>query len=1056
VKRARTYARLLSLLAVALAVSSGGTAAAASQASDVTIEMVDTAFEPDELDVAAGDEVTFRFVNTGEVAHDAFIGDENAQREHEAEMRDAGAGAHGAHSAGHEGITVEPGETGTLTYRFDDAGPILLACHQPGHYAAGMVATIAVTGAAPADEGGTTTWGFLVVAGALLLTAFGAWFFFGPRKSHLAELDGGVQRVDIVVQGAYAPNIIRARQGVPLQITFDRREGGECTSQVVFPDLRKAFDLPAFAKTTVTLNPDRAGEFAFACGMNMVHGTLIVEPNEDGAITPAASPDVEVVADAPADAPDGSDHGDLQDTEAAGRRAEVRDLAWRVAVSAVLTLPVLVATMAMEFADATWVPGLLMEPWFQLVLTAPVMLVAGWPVHRTGWTALRHRSAEMNALITLGTSAAFLYSLFVTLAPSLLPGELRHVYFEAVGVIITLILLGRLLEARAKAGTGEAIRALIGLQPRTARVVRDGAEVEIAISEVAVGDVVVVRPGEKVPVDGEVVDGRSALDESMVTGESIPVTKEPGDLVIGATINQTGAFRMRATNVGSRTVLAQIIRLVKEAQASKAPIQRLADKVSSYFVPVVILIAIWSFVLWYLVGPPPQVTFALVSAVAVLIIACPCALGLATPLSIMVGTGRGAAHGVLIRDAEALETAHKLSTMILDKTGTITKGEPALTDIVPSAPFTEDGLLRSVAAVERSSEHPLGEAIVRGARERGIDLVDVAGFESITGKGVRAEVDGRTVLVGNEKLLTEAGVDASGLLTAAERLAEDGKTPVLAAIDGAPAGVIAVADTTKDGSAEAIATLRGMGIETIMMTGDNRRTAAAIAKRVGIERVLCEVLPEDKAYEVRRVRSEGKLVGMVGDGINDAPALAVADVGIAIGTGTDVAIEASDVTLISGDLRGVVTAIRMSRATMRNIRQNLFLAFVYNTLGIPLAAGVLYPVFGIRLSPMIAAAAMALSSLSVVTNANRLRRFTPGELTPARGPVEPDVEVGKPRETAIDPVCGMTVETLDGITRTHDGERYFFCGEGCAKAFEGDPGKYLHGDVPAGHHGGHH
>jgi uncharacterized cupredoxin-like copper-binding protein len=486
--------RLIALVALAFVATSGGLAAAAPQASDdVTIEMVDTAFEPDTFEFKAGDEVTFRFMNNGRVAHDAFIGDEQAQRYHEADMREADAGAHGAHGGEDEGITVDPGDSAKLTYRFEEPGTILLGCHQPGHYAAGMVASISVAAGA-ASTGGGGAVAFLVVGAALLLTAFGAWFFFGPKKSHLAEMDGGVQRVDIVVQGAYAPNIIRARQGVPLQITFDRREGGECTSQVVFSDFRKSFDLPAFAKTTVTLNPEQTGEFGFACGMNMVHGTLIVEPDGDGTSVAATEPAVDVEP-APAPPEPEADHDALEDSEAAGRRAEVRDLIRRVVVSAILTLPVLVATMAMEFFEVTWVPEILMEPSLQLVLIAPVMLVAGWPVHRTGWTALRHRSAEMNALITLGTSAAFAYSLVVTLAPSVLPGELRHVYYEAVGVIMTLILLGRLLEARAKAGTGEAIRALIGLQPRTARVVRGSDEIEIPITDVAVGDVVVVRPG---------------------------------------------------------------------------------------------------------------------------------------------------------------------------------------------------------------------------------------------------------------------------------------------------------------------------------------------------------------------------------------------------------------------------------------------------------------------------------------------------------------------------------------------------------------------------------
>ena len=891
----------------------------------------------------------------------------------------------------------------------------------------------------------------IVIAGGVLLTAFGLWFFFGPRRSELAALEDGKQTVDIVVQGAYSPNIIRARQGVPLQITFDRREGGECTSKVVFSDFRRSFDLPAFKKTTVMLKPEAAGDFGFACGMNMVHGRLIVESNGDAPSAPVVTEEPETSQAAEPGEPDA---GELEDSEAAGRRAEVRDLAWRVGMGAVLTLPVLVAVMAHEFLDAHWVPAWLLNPWTQLAFVAPVMVVAGWPIHRTGWTALRNRSAEMNALITLGTSAAFIYSLVVTAAPAVLPEGVRVVYYEAVGVIITLILLGRLLEARAKAGTGEAIRALIGLQPRTARVVRDGSEIEIAISEVRVGDVVTVRPGEKIPVDGEIVEGRSNIDESMVTGESIPVSKDVGDSVIGATLNQTGAFRFRATKVGRDTVLAQIIRLVREAQASKAPIQRLADRVSSYFVPTVVLIATWTFVVWHVIGPAPELTLALVSAVAVLIIACPCALGLATPLSIMVGTGKGATYGVLIRSAEALESAHKLRTIILDKTGTITKGEPALTDVVAQGGLADDELLRYVASVERSSEHPLGEAIVRGANERGLEVVDPQDFDSVTGKGVRGVVDGKIVLVGNVRLLEDAGIDASSLEADASRLAEDGKTPMLAAVDGQAAGVVGVADTTKDGSAEAVATFRRMGLEVVMMTGDNRRTAAAIARNVGIERVLAEVLPDDKASEVRRVQGEGKLVAMVGDGINDAPALAQADVGIAIGTGTDVAIEASDITLISGDLRGVCTATSLSKATMRNIRQNLFLAFVYNTLGIPIAAGVLYPFFGIRLSPMIAAAAMALSSLSVVTNANRLRGFTPGAVGETGvAKVEPKVEVAQPQQTAIDPVCGMTVDPATAIKRAHDGRTYYFCSEGCANAFESDP--HAH-EAPAGHTGTHH
>ncbi|MFQ5831009.1 MAG: copper-translocating P-type ATPase, partial [Candidatus Methylomirabilia bacterium] len=561
--------------------------------------------------------------------------------------------------------------------------------------------------------------------------------------------------------------------------------------------------------------------------------------------------------------------------------------------------------------------------------------------------------------------------------PGVVPEALRNVYYEAVGVILTLILLGRLLEAIAKGGTSEAIRKLIGLQARTARVVRNGREEDIPIEQVQAADVVLVRPGEKVPVDGEIIDGRSTLDESMVTGESLPVTKGPGDTVIGATINQTGAFRFKATKVGTDTMLSQIIRLVEQAQGSKAPIQRLADLISGRFVPAVMFTAIGTFILWFDFGPQPALGFALVNAVAVLIIACPCALGLATPLSIMVSTGKGAEHGILIRSAEALETAHKLQTLVLDKTGTITRGQPSLTDVVPVDSVAQADLLRLVASAERSSEHPLGQAVIRGARDQGLELAEPSEFRSVTGKGIQAAVDGHQVLVGNRRLLEEADIETSALEREAVRLAAEGKTPMLAAVDGQPAGVVAVADTVKEDSLAAAATLRRLGLEVVMITGDNPRTAEAIARQVGIERVLAEVLPQDKAREVKRLQGENKLVGMVGDGINDAPALAQADVGLAIGTGTDVAIEAADVTLISGELRGVVTAVTLSRATMRNIRQNLVGAFAYNALGIPIAAGALYPAFGLLLSPMIAAGAMALSSLSVVANSNRLRRFRP-------------------------------------------------------------------------------
>jgi Cu+-exporting ATPase len=615
-------------------------------------------------------------------------------------------------------------------------------------------------------------------------------------------------------------------------------------------------------------------------------------------------------------------------------------------------------------------------------------------------------------------------------------------------------MLGRLLEAIAKGGTGEAIRKLIGLQAKAARVVRNGQEVDIPIEQVQVGDIVVVRPGEKVPVDGEIIEGHSTLDQSLVTGESLPVTKGEGDTIIGATINQTGAFRFKATKVGKDTMLSQIIQLVEQAQGSKAPIQRLADLIASRFVPIVIFIAIGTFVVWFNFGPTPAFTFALINSVAVLIIACPCALGLATPLSVMVGTGKGAQNGILIRSAESLEMAHKLQALILDKTGTITKGQPSLTDVIPIDNVTEDELLRLVASAECSSEHPLGQAIIQGASDRGLELAESSEFQSITGKGIRVSIDGHQILVGNRHLLDDAGIETVNLEKQAERLAADGKTPMMVAVDNRPAGVIAVADTIKEDSVAAVATLRRLGIEVVMMTGDNRRTAEAIARQVGIERVLAEVLPQDKALEVSRLQGENKLVGMVGDGINDAPALAQADVGIAIGTGTDVAIEASDVTLISGELAGVVTAITLSRSTMRNIRQNLVFAFFYNIVGIPIAAGVLYPAFGILLSPMIAAAAMALSSLSVVTNANRLRSYKPMALATTRvvpSMITPQVDMGELKiqkegivTTVKDPVCGMDIDPNNAVAKEeYQNKTYYFCSVACHDKFKAEPQKYI-------------
>jgi len=823
------------------------------------------------------------------------------------------------------------------------------------------------------------------------------WFFFGPRRARSAQLDGGVQRVVVTVKGGYRPDVITARQGVPLEIVFDRQESGDCTSRVVFPDLAASAALPAFGRTTVRLGPARTGSFGFACGMNMIHGTLVVEPPGVPAATGHEPP-----ARQAGTAPEAGDGGlgpasgtAAADAEAAERRAEITDLTRRAAVGAVLTLPVLFAVMASEVFEAGWVPGVLLNHWVQLALITPVMLYTGWPVHRTGWLTLSHRSADMNSLITLGTVAAYGYSVVVTVVPGLLPATAREVYFETTGVILTLILLGRLIETRAKAGTGQAIRELLGLRARTARVVRGGAETEVPVEDVVVGDEVVIRPGEKVPVDAVVLSGSSAVDESMVTGEPMPAVKRAGDTVVGAAINGTGSLRVRADKVGADTMLAQIITMVQQAQASKAPIQRLADAVSGFFVPAVIAAAIATFAVWFTAGPAPALTLALVSAIAVLIIACPCALGLATPLSIMVGTGKGARAGILIRSAEALETACKLDTIVLDKTGTITAGKPALTDVHATGNIAEDDLLVLVAAAEADSEHPLAAAIAAGARARGLAAAAATAFDSVTGKGVQAIVNGHEVLVGNAALLAGAGIATAALDPIAAELSAEAKTPVLAAVDGTPAGVLAIADLVKDDSAAAITALHRLGAEVVMLTGDNATTAAAIARRGGVRRVVAEVLPEHKAGEIQRLQAEGRTVGMVGDGINDAPALAAADVGLAIGTGTDVAIEAADITLISGSLAGVATAIALSKATMRNIRQNLFFALAYNGIGIPVAAGVLYPFFGIRLSPIIAAAAMSLSSLSVVGNANRLRRYRPAPLPEAHVPsIEPDVWAG--------------------------------------------------------------
>lgn len=613
------------------------------------------------------------------------------------------------------------------------------------------------------------------------------------------------------------------------------------------------------------------------------------------------------------------------------------------------------------------------------LLTLPVMFWSGSDFFTGAWAAFKHRSANMNTLITLGTGAAWLYSTFAILFPSVFPEGTSEPFYDVVSVVIALVVLGQALELRAKGQSSSAIKKLLGLQAKTARVIRDGKEMDLPVEEVLVGDVIQVRPGEKVPVDGVIVEGSSAVDESMLTGESLPASKKMGDEVIGATINKTGAFKFRTTKVGKDTALAQIVKMVQDAQNSKAPIARLADTISAYFVPIVMILAVWTFVIWFVIGPQPQLVYALVTSVTVLIIACPCALGLATPMSLMVGIGKGAEHGILIRSGEALQTARAIQIVVLDKTGTITKGKPELTDVViaDQATVKIDDLLKLASSVEKVSEHPLAQAIVEGAQARKLELVEVKDFEAIPGYGVSAKVENKQILIGNLKLMTRENIALGSLEEKSKTLADDGKTPMFIALDGKAAGIIAVADTVKEDSAEAIKALQGLGIEVVMITGDNRRTAEAIARKVGVSRVLAEVLPEDKAKNILELQAEGKKVAMVGDGINDAPALAQADVGLAIGTGTDVAIEASDITLIKGSLKGVVTAIEVSRATMNNIYQNLAGAFFYNILGLPIAMGLLFPFFGVLLSPMIAGAAMAFSSVTVVGNANRLRGFKP-------------------------------------------------------------------------------
>jgi P-type Cu+ transporter len=724
------------------------------------------------------------------------------------------------------------------------------------------------------------------------------------------------------------------------------------------------------------------------------------------------------------------------DRERAARAAEDRRLRRKVLVGAVLSVPVLLGSMHEVFP---WAPQWLRSHWVLFAFTTPVQFWVGWQFHAAFVRELRYLSASMNTLVSIGTNAAYFFSVAVTVWPDVFLATGAMPYYEASALLMTFLVLGRWLEARARGGTSEAIRRLIALRPKTARIVRDGTEQDIAIADVGAGDVLRVRPGERIAVDGEVIEGASAVDESMLTGESLPVEKGPGAPVVGGSMNRTGTFTFRATRVGADTVLAQIIRLVEEAQGSKAPIQRLADRVAAVFVPVVLVIAAVTFGVWWAWGPTPAFFYALTNAVAVLVIACPCAMGLATPTAIMVGTGKGAELGVLIRSAEALELLHKVQTVVFDKTGTLTIGRPVVTDVEPVAGAAADELLAVAAAAEQGSEHPLGEAIVAEAKARGLALPPVSEFRAVPGQGVDALAPDGRILLGNRRLMDERGIDVSALEPRARGLAQDGKSSVYVAFGGEALGLVAVADVLKPEAPAAVAALRALGVEVVMLTGDARVTGEAIARQAGIDRVLAEVLPDQKAAEIKGLQAAGRRVAMVGDGINDAPALAQADVGLAMGSGTDVAIEAADVTLMRGDLHGVVTAVALSHRTIRVIKENLGWAFGYNLTLIPVAAGVLYPAWDILLSPILAGAAMALSSVSVVANSLRLKRFTPAGAAARSG-----AEGQGATTMAKDPVCAMEVDPKKAAAQSsYQGQMYYFCAVGCKAKFDKDPQKYL-------------
>lgn len=902
----------------------------------------------------------------------------------------------------------------------------------------------------------------IVIVVTLLLTAAICWYAFAPRPVARAVEDHGEQVVHIAVKGGYAPAQVQVEAGRPIRLEFDRQESGECSSHVVFGDLGLDMTLPAFETTTVRLPALAAGDYPFACGMNMLHGSL--EVRGEGAAAPVTgTPGAE------------EDMRAWQERQDAERVHEARELTRRLIVGLVCTVPLLIVAMGPMIGPVgQWwhehLPAWTMSPWLQCILALPVMCYCGWPVHRTGWLAIWHRAPEMNSLVTLGTMAAFGYSLVVTIRPDLLPSGSREPYYEAVGTIITLMILGQLLETKARAGTGSAIRALIGLRPDTAHVVRQGKVRDIPTGQVAVDDVLEVRPGERIPVDGVVCEGSTNVDESMVTGEAMPVRKTVGDQLTGATVNGTGSIRMRATRVGSATVLARIIALVRTAQNSKAPIQRIADRVAGIFVPAVVLIAVWTFAIWWLVGVQPRGLQGLVCAICVLVIACPCALGLATPLSITIATGKAAQYGVLFRNAQALEGSAHVQVAVFDKTGTITQGRPRLVAAVAmdGTPL-DDRVLALVAAAERRSEHPLAQAIVDEAAGRGLALPDATAFRALAGQGVTARVDGHDVTVGNGTLVAATAQSEPFVREQTAR----GATPILAAIDGEAVALLAVSDTVKPDARQAIAKLHEHGVQVVLLTGDHEATAHTVAREVGIDHVIAQVRPESKERVIAAIQEQGLRVAMVGDGINDAPALARADVGMAMGTGTDVAMESADVTLMHGSVMAVPNALDIAHATMRNIRGNLAFALGYNGLGIPIAAGVLYPLGHVLLSPMIAGAAMAFSSLSVVLNANRLRGFTPEHSRPWHTRVSSALNEAPLRQAAetpsveghdampltkgqdmndvheeIDPICGMVVDPEHAAdSRVWHGRTVYFCNPHCAEVFDSDPDKYVHEEV---------